>query len=344
MRQRGARIFWLVTMLCALVYPRLGAAQDADGLAPAAGEDAGSVDASEAEAPEATEGPVLEDATESRARAALVRAVGEYNAGRYQEAYALFLRAHELEPTARTLRGLGMVLFELRRYADSARRLSAALHHRVRPLTDRQREQTEALLERARAFLVRVVVHVSPRDALLTLDGVPVELIDGELDLDAGDYTLVAQCEGCRPRTAHIHALAGERTEISLVLPSTRDSSGGPPPPIGAARPNLAAPAVTLGTGVALVLASLPTGVLARSSAQKLEDECRRGVCDGYLRATRDRANRLALTTDVLWISGAVIGAVGLSWLLVRRRSASTVEVQAACAPGGCVSTLRGRF
>jgi outer membrane protein assembly factor BamD (BamD/ComL family) len=43
-------------------------------------------------------------------------AVAEYEAGHYQEARALFRQAHEKQPTARTLRGIGMASFELRDY------------------------------------------------------------------------------------------------------------------------------------------------------------------------------------------------------------------------------------
>ena len=36
-------------------------------------------------------------------------AVAEYDAGHFQEARALFRQAHERQPTARTLRGIGML-------------------------------------------------------------------------------------------------------------------------------------------------------------------------------------------------------------------------------------------
>ena len=40
--------------------------------------------------------------------------LAEFQAQRYAEARALFERAHALSPNARTLRGIGMVAFEMR--------------------------------------------------------------------------------------------------------------------------------------------------------------------------------------------------------------------------------------
>jgi len=308
--------------------------------------DAPSPDAQADVAPSGSETAATQGAPNRDARQLVVRAVGEYNAGRYEEAYALFLRAHELEPTARTLRSMGMVLFELRRYVDAAQRLSEALVETRRPLTDTQSAQTRALLARARQFVARVVVHVSPEDAILTLDGAPVELHDGELDLDAGTYTLMAQCEGCRSQTAHIRALAGERQEISLVLANLSETSSTAPPalPTPVARPSLVGPGLLLGGGVALALAAVPTGMVARQAENKLHDQCPRNICDGSLRGTRDRANRFALTTDLLWGTGAALSVTAIIWLFTRRSSGHHPDVNVACGPEGCALGAIGSF
>src|SRR5262245_44240118 len=60
-------------------------------------------------------------------RSAVDDAVSEFAAGRFEEARALFKRAHQLSPNARTLRGLGMTAFELRAYVQAIRELRAAL-------------------------------------------------------------------------------------------------------------------------------------------------------------------------------------------------------------------------
>src|SRR3954468_5859705 len=60
-------------------------------------------------------------------RSLLEEAVAEYDARRYEEARALFRRAHDLSPNARTMRGIGMASFELREYVEALRALEGAL-------------------------------------------------------------------------------------------------------------------------------------------------------------------------------------------------------------------------
>src|SRR6185369_15657579 len=107
-------------------------------------------------------------------RGLLSEAVAEYDARRYEEARALFRRAHEIAPNARTLRGIGMASFELREYVEALRALEGSLVEQRRPLTAPQRQQVEGLLERTRAFVGRFVLHLTPPDANLRVDGAPV--------------------------------------------------------------------------------------------------------------------------------------------------------------------------
>ena len=51
------------------------------------------------------------------------RAIVEFEAGRFAEARALFMRAHEIWPSARTFRVLGMTSFELRSYVRALQEL-----------------------------------------------------------------------------------------------------------------------------------------------------------------------------------------------------------------------------
>src|SRR3954470_14714051 len=91
--------FWLFLPLtaCWLVSPAPGHAQEATG-APAGYDDL------------------------------IKRAVVEFDNSHWAEARALFGRAHELAPNARTFRGLGITAFELRRYVDATRELEASLN------------------------------------------------------------------------------------------------------------------------------------------------------------------------------------------------------------------------
>src|SRR5262245_26780211 len=82
-------------------------------------------------------------------------ALAEMDAGNFAEARALFGKAHAMQPSARTLRGLGYVEFELRRYTQSVRYLRSALQESKRSLEPALRREVERMLERADAYTGR---------------------------------------------------------------------------------------------------------------------------------------------------------------------------------------------
>lgn len=104
-------------------------------------------------------------------RSLVEQALSEYADKNYEEASSLFARANQLEPSARTLRGMGMAAFELRRYPESILHLEASLASSERQLDPTLRAETEALLERARGFVATVTVDVQPQSAELLVDG-----------------------------------------------------------------------------------------------------------------------------------------------------------------------------
>lgn len=75
---------------------------------------------------------------------------------------------------------------------------------------------------------------------------------------------------------------------------------------------------IILGIGGALVVAGLVLGGVALSVDSDFEDMCpTRMNCAESTRSTYDNATRLAAIGDVMWISGSVVGVVGLVLTLV---------------------------
>lgn len=147
-------------------------------------------------------------------------AVAEYERGNWAESRALFLQAHALQPSARTLRTLGMTAFELRDYAGAARELQASLDHPQRPLDARLRAEVEALLERTLAFVGRFRVKLVPEDAALSVDDEPVSLArGGSLVLGLGKHTLRATARDYAPaqRTLQVQGHEQGFVELNLV-------------------------------------------------------------------------------------------------------------------------------
>ena len=151
-------------------------------------------DAADHEAPAASEEEG--DAAPPEYEALITQALEESQAARWEEARVLFRRAHDLFPNARTLRGIGMVAFEVRDYPDAIRSLRLALADERRPLTDAQRTHAEELIERALAFVGRYDLSAVPEGATLVVDGHPAEPEpDGTVLLGAGPHHVLVRTD-----------------------------------------------------------------------------------------------------------------------------------------------------
>jgi hypothetical protein len=129
-------------------------------------------------------------------RQIIAEAITEFDAGNFVEAYTLFNEANKVYPNARAQRGVGMVAFELRRYSESVRALEQALASTTKRLDGRMRTETEQLLARARRYIARLELELTPRDAEVLLDGTPVLRGSGALIVDAGSHNLKVRADG----------------------------------------------------------------------------------------------------------------------------------------------------
>jgi tetratricopeptide (TPR) repeat protein len=154
-----------------------------------------------------------------RYRALIQQALGEYEVRNYEEARELFRRAHAIEPNARTHRALGMAEFELRNYAESIRQLDAALASPTTPLDAQLRAETQELLERARGFVGRLVVQHTPANALLIVDGTPLDAQAAQaLLLRVGEHTLVIQAPGYIAERRSVSVTGGAQSTMRVAL------------------------------------------------------------------------------------------------------------------------------
>jgi len=163
-------------------------------------------------------------------------AINEHGAGRFEEARALFMRAHALAPNARTMRGLGMVAFELRDYAECVGWLEQALASTVKPLAGSLRLEAEGLLARARGFIGRFTLRWRVPSPRLAVDGTPVQLQAGQpLDLDVGDHRLEISAPGYASEQRILRVTGGEARTLEIEL---REQSRLTPGPAQSRAPN----------------------------------------------------------------------------------------------------------
>lgn len=299
-------------------------------------------------------------AEDARYRALIDEAVAEFGASRFPEARALFIRAHEISPNARTLRGIGMSSFEMRDYIEAYRALSAALEHPQRPLTAEQAEEVRGLLERTAAFVGRYRLSVTPASATVAVDGArPVTAADGRLLLAIGRHEIVARADGYEDARAAIEVRGGEENETVLTLEASSGGGGATAETASSSPPSTARAtdrsesgssslpgillvsggAAAIGAGVVILLASwLP-----------LEDEI--DAClmpmSGVVCENRDELNGqrdvAAVSTIALGIVGAGALVAGAIWLATSDSSDES-DGSLACAPTGAGVACVGAF
>ncbi len=249
-------------------------------------------------------------------------AVAEFDAHRFEEARALFRRAHALSPSARTFRGIGLTSFELRDYPASFRALTAALADTRRPLTDAQRGEVQELLQRTERFIGLYTIVLAPAGATLDVDGTPAVLeADGRLVLVLGTHTLTARLEGHTTQTRSLEVSGGEHEEARFelardraveVVPRGSEPQAAVVEVAGAGR-DATWPAVLLGSGGALAAGALITALTWWVNRDGEVGRCVMGGAScvnlGVLQGERDAAAGLSIG---LAISGVAALGAGL--------------------------------
>ena len=220
---------------------------------------------------------VSEDATTEPDgyRALVNRAVEAHQAGNFAVARGLFEQAHALYPNARTFRGLGVVALEMHTYVEAETLLVQALESNVRPLDSELRASSQELLERARSFLGRVQLVVSPEETEAALDGRTLALLGAPLLLEHGEHIFDFRAQGFLPQQRPLQVLAGDELLLHVVLtpqPAVRDAQ----PRVSSERGIIKSPwlwsivgvAVAGGVAAAVLLARRDTGYDGGSTAQ----------------------------------------------------------------------------
>jgi hypothetical protein len=162
----------------------------------------------------------------------LVRqALAEFDAKNWVQARTLFRAAHAAQPSARTLRGLGMVAFEMQEYVDAHEQLGAALRDPRKPLDSALRAETAALLQRTRAMIGRVRLAIAPPDATIRLNGSRVEPGTRELWMRAGGQMIRAEAVGYQPQIIELDIQGGDDIQVEVDLERASIAGAGVPAP-----------------------------------------------------------------------------------------------------------------
>ena len=147
---------------------------------------------------------------------AIDSALEAFKARDYARARTLFGQAHALQPSARTLRGLGVTAVELRNYESAQDELEAALTDHRRPLTPEQRREVTELLEWMRTGLGTLNLKLSPPSAIARIDD--RRTAARSLRLDPGEHELEVRAEGYRPHSELFVLDRGQELSLQVDL------------------------------------------------------------------------------------------------------------------------------
>jgi hypothetical protein len=297
----------------------------------------------------------------ARADAAFDEGRELFEQGRFKEACEKFELSMQLDPSPGTLLNLGncyepqgdllkalgvfeRALAEAQKAGDRKKRAA---------WSDAARERIASLSKR----IPELTIEAAEPGIAVQLDGKPYATLGQPQRQNPGRHHVEVSAPGKRTFTTSFELLDGQ--PLTLRLPPL-EAIEATPDPIAPA-PALASPPaqdldserrfgiwpwIAGGTGAALLGTSLVTGLMASSKAAQLEDECPEMVCtDESLESVRDSAMTLGITTDILWITGALAVATGVTlFVLDYGKAEPGAALEAGCFGGGCGFAASGRF
>lgn len=305
------------------------------------------------------------DAT-AQARAHYRLGASAYRAGRYREAIEAFAKADALIPSAalsfniaRAHEKLGDPTNAVIWYRDYLQRAGYA--------SDRKRiEAHVAALEQTPSANVQQRLSVSsfPEGAALRLDGQPAGSTPWSGPLSPGAHRLDLRLPGYADVSQSVWVKPDAPMDVRIALSRAAPVMTTTPPIAGREPRELTGPSsaravpsrapeeprgnavrtwgyVAAGVGGAALGGGVVFELLRRGSESDARNDPRQvSFAEKY-----DTMERQAAAARILFVSGAVLLATGGVLIVAGSRSAeSKPGVSAACLPGGCSATFRGRF
>jgi tetratricopeptide (TPR) repeat protein len=299
-----------------------------------------------------------------RARVRYREGVQAYKEGHFRDAIDLFLEADQLAPSAAlsfnigaAYEKLGEPAAALRWYRDYLRRAPDAS----------DRSQVEALVSGFEHTLEssgvqQITVTSTPEGAELAVDGQSVGTTPCTFELSPGSHTLALTLAGRAPASRSVDLPADHAIDVTVELaeaiPEAKDETQSASPVPIAVTPAVTAPhdahsndgklLTTFGwVGVAAGGAALGGALVFEFLRQSAESDAKSDHTQiGYADKLDTMYGRQTAARVLLGV-GAGLAATGgvLLWLgRSRGPAAAQTAISVTCGPGGCGSSLHGRF
>ena len=275
------------------------------------------------------------DAPREEARERFKRGVQLYGDGDFRAALIEFRRAYEVMPNYRLLFNLGQTSAQVQDHAAALRYFESYLSEGGTEVPAARRKDVEAEIEklRVRVAQLRVKVNVDGAEVLVDDVAVGTSPLKDALLVSAGRRRITAQKSGLPAVTRSVDLAGGDKSDLVLELTDDKATPAPPKPAVAPAPTTLPPPAAppvaptppppaaptsqsmgtpfwaSLGATVVLAGGATVTGILAKSSQDKLDTKlAARGSSHGDIEDARSSTHTLALVTDILG-GAAIVGA-----------------------------------
>ncbi len=298
------------------------------------------------------------------------QAVDEMTAGKFSSACPLLDRSYQLDPKDGTL-------FTLGNCRDLEGKLTLAMGHYRAYLrvfekmsgATRQKHQERASKAQARLTEIESVIPKvkfvweapPPPESKIIVDGVEfrADTLDVLLPLDPGTHEIIVQLPGepDRKRTVTLAKGGSSIIDLTPAKPGEEDPNGsgsGGNGGAGAKKSKKVDPAkvggyVGIGLGAAGIIAGGITGYMALVQKETVDARCDANYsCDVVGYAAVDRFRTLGTASTVSFIAGGVFAGVGITLLLVSRRTpvatGMDVRMRTVVLPGNANFSIEGAF
>jgi hypothetical protein len=306
------------------------------------------------------------DGSGARARELFIRGLDAIRAEQWAEAEHDLRLSNDLVARPSTLYNLALVVYKQGRLLESLEIATTLSRGDADATNARYRDYAGQLVERLLSDLPSLAFSVAPANAEISIDGRPLpgSGADRTVSVDPGLHEIAVTAFGYDGQRFSLVVPSGEQraVDVSLVPVQAPASSvagaesspagldRGPtasPAPRGAASSSALVPWLVIGTGGALLGASLVTGILATRADDDFVERCPElRDCNPELRSLQGRVETLGTLSDVFLVAGGVTVLGGVTWkiLAVQGRSEASLVPEAAIASNGARLRVRGAF
>jgi hypothetical protein len=291
------------------------------------------------------------------AKADFANAQKLFKAGKFAEALPLFRSVADSTKSPNARLYVGHCLEQLGKVVEAYKVFELIAKEITEHPEDKYEPTREAAMVHVGLLNVRVskvVISLTdmPPDVVVTLDGIRIEEreLGSPVVVTPGSHHVEAAASGVTPARRDVNLDGGEMKTVILSLKNlddARPAAAAPAPPepkpdVGSGGSMRTAAYVAGGVGVVGLGIFAVTGLMAKSTFDKLDGECKGGCSDAAHLSDIDRGKSLQTAANVGLVLGVVGVGTGVTLFLLGGKGSDGPSV--SLTRGGGTLSYAGRF